>query len=728
MDGGRCGQLVMMPLLARASRSADNRQPTRPTARILLNQEEARNIQLRCCGPGLLLASRRMTPTPELLPDIIARWGPDLRCRYINQAVKRKTGRPVEWFLGKTNAEAGQPAHICKLWDDSMRHVFTTGEELAIASVFPAPGGRTRHYESTLAPEFADDGSGQVTGVFVVMRDVTRDKRAQADLIRAREQALAAAQAKSEFLANMSHEIRTPLNGIIGMTDLLAETALDAEQHDFVRTVQDCGAGLLTVIDDILDFSKIEAGKLDLECVPYDLVNLVEARANVLLGRAGQKGLALLTYVDSSLPARLCGDPGRLGQVLLNLLGNAIKFTALGSVVLRVVRETGPAGDPRVGFSVQDSGIGLSPVAVGKLFQPFTQADGSTARRFGGTGLGLSISRRLVELMGGEIGVDSIEGRGATFWFKLPLREAAPEPAPAAEPVLPANFNGRRVLVVDDHQAATEILGRYLRGWGAEVTSVARAADALAELRRCAREKCRFDLAILDKRLPDLDGLELARRIRAEPALEKMPLLLSTAFDRSALREEALASGFSAYLRKPVRRAELFEELARVLTPSHESVTRAPATALAPPLPCCPEPGPCGRDQHVLVAEDNVVNQRVLLTQLRSLGFTVQAVANGYEALEALAHDEFALVLMDCHMPEMDGLETTRVIRAAERQKNGGCADDAPHLPILALTADVLPENRARCLQAGMDDFVTKPLRKEQLREALERWVRGPRE
>ncbi len=397
-------------------------------------------------------------PTPELLPDIIARWGPDLRCQYINKAVKRKTGRPTEWFVGKTNAEAGQPPDTCRLWDDSLRHVFATGEELAVASVFRSPE-HTRHYESTLAPEFAADGTGRVEAVLVVMRDVTAHKRAQDELIRTREQALAAARAKSEFLANMSHEIRTPLNGILGMTDLLAETALDAEQRDFVRTAQDCGAGLLAVIDDILDFSKIEAGKLDLECVTYDLADLVEARASILLSRAREKGIALLTSVDSTLPAHLCGDPARLGQVLLNLVGNALKFTSIGSVVLRVVRETAPDGAARVGFSVRDTGIGLSAEAKAKLFQPFTQADGSTNRRFGGTGLGLSICKRLVEMMGGEIGVDSTEGRGSTFWFKLPLTEGkkqSSDSVPMFTKAL-ANFDGQRVLVVGDDSAATEI-------------------------------------------------------------------------------------------------------------------------------------------------------------------------------------------------------------------------------------------------------------------------------
>ena len=663
-----------------------------------------------------------MNPSPELVPDIVARWGPDLRCRYINRTVMRKTGHPAEWFVGKTNAEAGQPEHICRLWDDALRQVFATGEDLAIASESPAPRGTTRHYESTLAPECAADGAGRVESVLVIMRDVTGHKRAQAELVQAREQALAAVRAKSEFLANMSHEIRTPLNGIIGMTDLLAETALDAEQKDFVRTVQDCGAGLLTVIDDILDFSKIEAGKLDLECVPFDLVDLVETRASLLLARAAEKGLALLTYVDTALPARLCGDPVRLGQVLLNLTGNALKFTALGSVVLRVFGEGG-----RICFSVQDTGIGLSAVAWDKLFQPFTQADGSTARRFGGTGLGLSISKRLVERRGGESGVDRPEGGGATLGFTRPRQDAAADAGPTPMPVppaLPASLKGRRVLVADDHFAATEILGRYLRGWGAEVTSVARAADALAELRRSARETCHFDLAIIDKRMPDFDGLELARRIRAEPALAALPLILATAFDRATLREDALSSGFAAYLRKPIRRAELFNELARLLvtaSPKPEDAGVEVERAAAPASSANGRAGP--RPEHLLVAEDNVVNQRVLLTQLRSLGFQAQAVGNGYEALEALAHGSFDLVLMDCHMPEMDGLDATRAIRAAEEQRPADAGEPPRRLPILALTADVLPENRVSCLEAGMDDFVTKPVRREHLLDVLGRWL-----
>ncbi len=516
------------------------------------------------------------------------------------------------------------------------------------------------------------------------------------------------------------------------MTDLLAETGLDAEQRDFVRTVQDCGAGLLTVIDDILDFSKIEAGKLDLENVPFELLGVVEGRASLLLGRAGEKSLSLLTYVDAGLPAHIYGDPARLGQVLLNLLGNAIKFTAVGSVVLRVVREEGrvEAGEgPRVSFSVQDTGIGLSAVAKAKLFQPFTQADGSTARRFGGTGLGLSISKRLVELMGGEIGVDSTEGRGSTFWFKLPLVEApaTEEPVPAKVPLASRSLAGQRVLVVDDHLAATEILGRYLRGWGAEVATVGRAADALAELRRCAREGCHYDLAILDKRLPDLDGLELAAQIRADPALAGMPLILATAFDRRALREEVLAAGCAAYLRKPVRREELHETVIQVLDCSDATGDRnMPNGEQTKPVSPGAGQGPGGCDEAILVAEDNAVNQRLLLAQLRSLGYQAQAVANGHEVLEAMAHVRFALVLMDCHMPEMDGLETTRAIRQREKNRSAQTPTEIFRIPVLALTADVLSENRACCMEAGMDGFLTKPVRKEQLREALAEWLKRP--
>ena len=324
--------------------------------------------------------------------------------------------------------------------------------------------------------------------------------------------------------------------------------------------------------------------------------------------------------------------------------------------------------------------------------------------------------------MGGAIGVDSVEGRGSTFWFKIPLLIAEEAPVSPAAPVSPVDFAGRRILLVDDHLAATEILGRYLRGWGAEVTSVARAADALGELRRGEREKARYDVAILDKRMPDLDGLELARQIHADPMVGTMPLILSTAFDRAALKEDALTGGFAAFLRKPGAPGRAVQGTG----PGARAGSRGGNPKLNQqnrrrrPVRRSPDPM---RADHILVAEDNVVNQRLLLTQLRSLGLQAQVVVNGYEALEALAHGEFALVLMDCHMPEMDGLETTRAIRAGERQKHADRSGALPRLPILALTADVLPENRALCTAAGMDGFLTKPVRKEQLREALSHWL-----
>ncbi len=648
---------------------------------------------------GVLPADTLAATTPELEPDVIARWDSDLRCRYINRAIEKKTGRPVAWFLGKTNAEAGQPPEVCQLWDEHLRRVFQTGEELAVESVFPTPHG-PRSFESTLAPEFASDGSGRVEFVFVIMRDVTRLKRAEQafrdsearfhafmdynpllafikdsrgrylyvnsafeeffgikfpalrgktdsdwlppevarqlsvndsallassgvaqfeevlpapdgsqhhflvykflvrggetqqqllcglavniterwkaeqTLAEARDAAIENAKLKGAFLANMSHEIRTPLNGMIGMTELLLDTALTDEQRETTRVIHSSGEVLLGVVNDILDLSKIEAGMLRFEQRRFDLRGLVDDTVNLLAARARQKGLKLKTSVAREIPPTLRGDPARLRQVLTNLVGNALKFTEQGTIEITVSCQVQDREGTTLYFEVRDTGIGISPEGQKRLFEAFSQADNSTTRRYGGTGLGLSISKELVTRMGGTIGVESREGHGSTFWF----------------------------------------LARF-------------AKDA-----------------------PD-DATELAKS--ENPVMALPPLVVH---ERPRLR--------------------------------------------------------------VLLVEDNVVNQRVAVHQLQRLGCTIETATNGQEALEKFARGRFDVILMDCHMPVMDGYAATAAIRQREGQmKIGG--DPRPRIRIIALTASVLEADREKCLAAGMDDYLSKPFKRGQLEAML---------
>jgi|YNPMSStandDraft_1061717.scaffolds.fasta_scaffold10405_2 PAS domain S-box-containing protein len=633
------------------------------------------------------------------VPDSI--YFKDAQCRFmrVNNALARRFGlsEPSE-ALGKTDFDFFTEEHARQAYEDELEVMRTGKPIIGKEEKETWPDGRTTWVSSTKLPLY--DNQGRLIGTFGISRDITELRKAAEALQVAKEAAEAASRAKSDFLANMSHEIRTPLNAIIGMTELVLDSNLEPAQREYLTMVRQSSESLLEVINDILDFSKIEAGKLELEHRLFELRDRLGDTMKSLGLRAHAKGLELSYHVDSNVPDGLIGDVARLRQVIVNLVGNAIKFTPAGEVALDVHCQSRSDSQVTLHFTVRDTGIGIPPDKLHVIFGAFEQADSSTTRRFGGTGLGLAISSRLVECMGGRIWAESELGRGSTFHFTAVFEVGYDQPA-EIPPSLVGSLAGLPVLVVDDNATNRRILQEMLSAWKMQPTLAASAAEAIERLQAAQRSGTSFPLVLTDANMPDVDGFSLAEQIRGDKALGSTVIMMLTSGDRPGQLARCQQLGIAAYLIKPIKQSELLDAIVSALglaIPS-EVAAEAPEAPALPPL-------------RVLLAEDSLVNQKLAVGLLERYGHTVIVAKDGREALAAWQSQPVDVILMDIQMPDMDGLEATAAIRQREAQRGG-------HVPIIAMTAHAIKGDRERCLAAGMDEYLSKPIRLNQLLEAI---------
>jgi len=650
-----------------------------------------------------LRAEQELATLFEQSPDLLCIAGSDGYFRRLNPAWQRTLGYTEAELMSRPYVEFVHPDDREPTAQEA-DHLMAGGGAAQFLNRYRCKDGSHRWlaWKSTPLPE-----QGLV---YALARDVTEERHAAEELRRARAAAEAANRAKGDFLANVSHEIRTPLNAVIGMAELLLDTRLRDEQRDYLETLKDAAESLLGLINDILDFAKLEAGRLELQPEEFDLRDSLGDTLRTLGLRAHQKGLELACRIAPEVPQRLIGDPRRLRQVILNLVGNAVKFTERGEVLLEVEAAESEGDELRLRFVVSDTGIGIARDKQARVFEAFEQADGSTTREYGGTGLGLSISAELVAKMGGEISVESEPGRGSRFRFSARFGRAAPSHGRVPAP--PPPLRGLRVLVVDDNATNRRILEEVLSQWRMKPRCVAGGAPALAELERAAQRGRPYPLVLLDAQMPGQDGFTLAERIRRRPRLAGAAIMMLSSGGRPGDRERCLALGITSFLTKPVKQSDLMDAIATVVL----------GESAGEPAPRATDKRrtPRGRRLRVLLAEDNPVNQRVASGMLERLGHQPALAANGREALALLERERFDLVLMDVQMPELDGLETTAAIRERER-------DTGAHVPIVALTAHAMKGDAEKCLAAGMDGYLAKPLQPKALETAIAAALTGTR-